>query len=66
MKMKRPSDRMLNILTGLIGVLSFALGVAWLVRSWIVDLEVPYFAIPLVFALPVILAVTFRNFWNDE
>jgi hypothetical protein len=58
---KRPSKRTLNVLTALVGVATLAAGVGWLVYSWIVDLEVPYFAIPLVLCMPVIVAVAFRN-----
>jgi hypothetical protein len=29
-----------------------------------VNLEVPYFAIPLVLTVPVIAAVAFRNMWD--
>ena len=58
---KRLSKRMLNVLTALVGVATLAAGVGWLVYSWVVDLEVPYFAIPLVLCMPVIVAVAFRN-----
>ncbi len=58
---KRISKRMLNVLTALVGVATLAAGVGWLVYSWVVDLEVPYFAIPLVMCMPVIVAVAFRN-----
>ncbi|PTB21690.1 hypothetical protein C9I57_07510 [Trinickia symbiotica] len=58
---KRMSKRMLNVLTALVGVGTLAAGIGWLVYSWVVDLEVPYFAIPLVMCMPVIVAVAFRN-----
>jgi hypothetical protein len=61
---KRLSKRTLNVLTALVGVATLAAGVGWLVYSWIVDLEVPYFAIPLVLCMPVIVAVAFRNCWD--
>ncbi|SAL80126.1 hypothetical protein AWB71_06050 [Caballeronia peredens] len=61
---KRMSPRMLNVLTALIGIATLALGVAWLIYTWIVHLEVPYFAIPLVLTVPVIVAVAFRNCWD--
>jgi hypothetical protein len=34
------------------------------IHSYIVDREAPYFAIPLVFSVPVIVAVTIRSFWD--
>jgi Na+/glutamate symporter len=58
---KRMSPAMLNTLTALIGIGTLALGIGWLIYSWVVDLEVPYFAIPLVMTVPVIVAVAFRN-----
>jgi Na+/glutamate symporter len=61
---KRMSPRMLNVLTALIGLVTLALGVGWLIYTRIVDLEVPYFAIPLVLTVPVIVAVAFRNCWD--
>jgi hypothetical protein len=61
---KRPSTLVLNVLTALVGIATLLLGIGWLVYSWIVDLEVPYFAIPLVLCVPVIVAVAFRNFWD--
>jgi hypothetical protein len=61
---KRPSKRTLNVLTALVGIATLAAGVGWLVYSWVVDLEVPYFAIPLVLCMPVIVAVAFRNCWD--
>lgn len=61
---KQPPPWVLNTLTALVGLLTLGLGVGWLVYSWIVDLEIPYFAIPLVLCVPVIVAVAFRNFWD--
>jgi hypothetical protein len=61
---KRPSKRTLNVLTALVGIATLAAGLGWLVYSWVVDLEVPYFAIPLVLCMPVIVAVAFRNCWD--
>lgn len=63
-KRKRPPTWVLNTLTALVGVATLGLGIGWLVYSWIVDLEIPYFAIPLVLCVPVIVAVAFRNFWD--
>ncbi|CAM2193526.1 hypothetical protein PXJ20_10215 [Paraburkholderia sp. A1RI_3L] len=57
----RPSNLVLNILTVLVGLATLGAGIGWLVYSWVVDLEVPYFAIPLVLSVPVIAAVAFRN-----
>ncbi|KDR43238.1 hypothetical protein BG61_40405 [Caballeronia glathei] len=61
---RRPSTRMLNVLTALIGLATLAAGIAWLVYTWVVHLEVPYFAIPLVLTVPVIVAAAFRNYWD--
>jgi hypothetical protein len=61
---KGPSKRTLNLLTALVGAGTLAAGVGWLVYSWKTDLEVPYFAIPLVMCVPVIVAVAFRNCWD--
>ncbi|CDY79332.1 hypothetical protein BGLT_02028 [Caballeronia glathei] len=55
---------MLNVLTALIGLATLAAGIAWLVYTWVVHLEVPYFAIPLVLTVPVIVAAAFRNYWD--
>ncbi|MCG5072564.1 hypothetical protein [Paraburkholderia tagetis] len=63
-KRKQPPTWLLNTLTALVGVLTLALGVGWLIRSWVVDREMPYFAIPLVLCVPVIAAVAFRNIWD--
>lgn len=61
---RRPSTVTLNVLTALVGIVTLAAGIGWLVYSWFVDLEVPYFAIPLVVCVPVIAAVAFRNCWD--
>jgi len=63
-KRKQPPTWVLNTLTALVGIVTLAAGIGWLVYSWIVDLEIPYFAIPLVLCVPVIAAVAFRNFWD--
>jgi len=60
----RPSPTTLNVLTALIGIGTLGAGIGWLVYSWYVDLEVPYFAIPLVMCVPVIVAVAFRNMFD--
>jgi hypothetical protein len=60
----RPSPLLLNVLTALIGIVTLLAGIGWLVYTWIVHLEVPYFAIPLVLTVPVIAAVAFRNCWD--
>ena len=61
---KRPPTWLLNLMTALVGIATLGLGVGWLIYSWKVDLEVPYFAIPLVLCVPVIVAVAFRNIWD--
>jgi hypothetical protein len=61
---RRPSKRTLNALTVLVGVATLAAGIGWLIYSWIVDREIPYFAIPFVMCVPVIVAVAFRNLWD--
>ncbi|WP_395062256.1 hypothetical protein [Paraburkholderia silvatlantica] len=61
---KPPPKWLLNTLTALVGVLTLALGIGWIVYKWVVDLEIPYFAIPLVMCVPVIVAVAFRNIWD--
>ncbi|MDY7788766.1 hypothetical protein U0E10_12640 [Burkholderia ubonensis] len=60
----RPSNLVLNIAAILVGLITFGIGAAWLVYSWIVDREAQYFAIPLVFSVPVIVAVAVRSFWD--
>ena len=61
---KRPSNRTLTILTWLVAIATLGEGVGWLVYSYFVDMDVPYFAIPLVLCVPVIVAVAFRNIWD--
>lgn len=61
---RRPSNRTLTILTWLVALVTLGAGIGWLVYSYYVDLEVPYFAIPLVMCVPVIVAVAFRNMWD--
>ncbi|AOY93685.1 hypothetical protein BKK79_19150 [Cupriavidus sp. USMAA2-4] len=60
----RPSDRALNAIAALIGLVTLAVGVGWLIYSWTVDLEVPFFEIPLVITVPVIAAAAFRCLWD--
>ncbi|SAL37988.1 hypothetical protein [Caballeronia telluris] len=61
---RRPSTVTINVLTALIGLVTLGAGIGWLVYKWIVDMEVPYFAIPLVMTVPVIVAAAFRNYWD--
>ncbi|WP_098556015.1 MULTISPECIES: hypothetical protein [Burkholderia] len=61
---RQPSKLAVNIAAVLVGVITFAIGVAWLIYSWVVDREAQYFAIPLVFSVPVIVAVAVRSFWD--
>lgn len=61
---RQPSKLVLNIVAVLVGLITFAIGAGWLVYSWIVDREAQYFAIPLVFSVPVIVAVAVRSFWD--
>ena len=56
---KGPSRRMVNVLSVLIGLATFVVGVAWIIYA-----ELPIFAIPLVVCVPVIAAVAFRNCWD--
>ncbi len=63
-KRRRPSNLTLNIFAVLIGVVTFGLGAAWVIYTWLVDREAPYFAIPLVFSVPVIVAVAVRSIWE--
>ncbi len=55
---------MLNLVAILAGLVTFGLGAGWVIYSYIVDREAPYFAIPLVFSVPVIVAVAVRSFWD--
>ncbi|AOJ69594.1 MULTISPECIES: hypothetical protein [Burkholderia] len=61
---RRPSNLVLNIFAALIGLVTFGLGAAWVIYTWLVDREAPYFAIPLVFSVPVIVAVAVRGIWE--
>jgi len=61
---RHPSDRALNAISALIGLATLAAGVGWLIYSWTVDLEVPFFEIPLVITVPVIAAAAFRCLWD--
>lgn len=61
---KRPPLWVLNTMTALVGLLTLAAGVGWVIYKSVVDLEIPYFAIPLVMCVPVIVAVAFRNIWD--
>lgn len=61
---KRLSNRTLTVLTWLVALLTLGAGIGWLVYSYFVDREVPYFAIPLVMCVPVIVGVAFRNMWD--
>jgi hypothetical protein len=63
-KRKRPPTWVLNTLTALVGIATLGAGIGWLVYSWVVDREMPYFAIPLILTVPVIAAVAFRNMWD--
>jgi hypothetical protein len=62
---KRRSPKMLNALSALVGLVTLAAGVGWVAYKTLVDLEPPYFAIPLVMTVPVIAAVVFRSLWED-
>jgi len=61
---KRFSRILINVLTALVGIATLAAGVGWMVYNYLVNLEIPYFAIPLVLTVPVIVAVAFRNCWD--
>ncbi len=61
---RRPSNLTLNIGAVLAGLVTFGIGAGWLIYSWMVDREAQYFAIPLVFSVPVIVAVAIRSFWD--
>lgn len=61
---RRLSNRAINILTWVVALVTLGAGIGWLVYSYYVDLDVPYFAIPLVMCVPVIAAVAFRNMWD--
>lgn len=61
---RRPSDTVLNLIAVFAGLATFAAGAGWVIYSWVVDREAPYFAIPLVFSVPVIVAIAIRSFWD--
>jgi len=61
---QRLSRRTVNVLTALVGVATLLAGIGWMVYDYAVNLEVSYFAIPLVLTVPVIVAVAFRNCWD--
>ncbi|WP_414445638.1 hypothetical protein AB4851_20465 [Burkholderia sp. 22PA0099] len=61
---RRPSIRTQNIIAVIAGLITFAAGAGWVIYSYVVDREAPYFAIPLVFSVPVIVAVAIRSFWD--
>ncbi|WP_323123054.1 hypothetical protein [Burkholderia alba] len=63
-KSRRRTHLMLNLVAILAGLVTFGLGAGWVIYSYIVDREAPYFAIPLVFSVPVIVAVAVRSFWD--
>ncbi len=61
---RQPSVRTQNIIAVIAGLITFAVGAGWVIYSYVVDREAPYFAIPLVFSVPVIVAVAIRSFWD--
>ncbi|WP_246795683.1 hypothetical protein [Burkholderia perseverans] len=63
-KPRRLSTRTLNLIAVLAGIVTFAIGAGWVIYSYIVDREAPYFAIPLVFSVPVIVAIAIRSIWD--
>lgn len=63
-KPRRLSTRTLNLIVVLAGIITFAIGAGWVIYSYIVDREAPYFAIPLVFSVPVIVAIAIRSIWD--
>ncbi|ACR29822.1 hypothetical protein [Burkholderia glumae] len=63
-KPRRLSTRTLNLIAVLAGIATFAIGAAWVIYSYLVDREAPYFAIPLVFSVPVIVAIAIRSIWD--
>jgi hypothetical protein len=56
---KRPSNLVLNCLSVLVGVATFAAGLAWLIYK-----GTPISGIPFVICVPVVAAVAFRNCWD--
>ncbi|WP_070107842.1 hypothetical protein [Burkholderia plantarii] len=63
-KPRRLSTRTLNLIAVLAGIITFAIGAGWVIYSYILDREAPYFAIPLVFSVPVIVAIAIRSIWD--
>ncbi len=61
---RRPSTRVQNLIAIVAGLATFLIGAGWVAYSYVVDREAPYFAIPLVFSVPVIVAVAIRSFWD--
>jgi Na+/glutamate symporter len=61
---KGPSKVVINVLTVLVGLILLAIGIGWIIYSWVVNKEIPYFGIPLIMTVPVIGAVAFRNCWD--
>ncbi|MGS0892304.1 hypothetical protein ACVBGC_07060 [Burkholderia stagnalis] len=61
---RQPSRLIPNIVAVLAGLVTFAIGAGWVIYSLVVDRETQYFAIPLVFSVPVIVAVAIRSFWD--
>lgn len=59
-----PSDRAMNTVAAIVGLVTLAIGVGWLIYERVVNLEVPYFAIPLVLTVPVIAAAAVRCIWD--
>ena len=60
----RPSDRAVNVLAAIVGLVTLAIGIGWLIYERVVNFEVPYFAIPLVLSVPVIAAAAVRCIWD--
>lgn len=63
-KKQKLSNRTLAILTWLVGILTFLLGLGWIIYDFEINAEVSYFAIPLIMTTPVIAAVAFRNLFE--
>lgn len=40
-KRRRPSNLVLNLFAVLVGVVTFGLGAAWVIYTWLVDREAP-------------------------
>jgi hypothetical protein len=54
----------MNALAAVVGLVTLAIGIGWLIYERVVNLEVPYFAIPLVLTVPVIAAAAVRCIWD--